>query len=463
MLDAPAGRRGRFGVGVLYGSLAHVIGVDLDVLIVLGMAEGSFPPMGVRSSVLSDAERAAIASPFAQSARACDERRSYLAAVASAGKRWLVTPRVGPDRVAYPAPWWSDAPHEHEVTIDSFDSELAKPSGPASSVHERDLRVLRKCPRAVLSDDPLIASRPRLAHGVAALVARGGDEFSEWNGDVGAHPQLEVDGKLLSATSLETWATCPARYFFRNVLGVREQDDIAEVEELERTIAARSCTRSSKSSARSISQTRGPQSSSGSSTNGPRGRSPPSGRRRGHRRGPRRVRGLRRAPYPILWTVERKQILHDVMGTLDKDPEGVILLAVEHHFGDAEEGRGAPFSLTLAISREGLRFRGSIDRVNELHTGFGSLTTRPVADGAREERPRGHRDRNAAAAPALWFRCEGAVRSGCIGLCGLLVHRPRAAGEASSSRSTPTSTTNSCDPRHDHEWHRRRCLPRAPW
>ena len=86
MLDAPAGRRGRFGVGVLYGSLAHVIGVDLDMLIVLGMAEGSFPPMGVRSSVLSDAERAAIESPFAQSARACDERRSYLAAVAVGGQ-----------------------------------------------------------------------------------------------------------------------------------------------------------------------------------------------------------------------------------------------------------------------------------------------------------------------------------------------------------------------------------------
>ena len=86
MLDAPAGRRGRFGVGVLYGSLTHVLGVELDMLIVLGMAEGSFPPMGVRSSVLSDAERVVIESPFAPLARACDERRSFLAAVCVGGQ-----------------------------------------------------------------------------------------------------------------------------------------------------------------------------------------------------------------------------------------------------------------------------------------------------------------------------------------------------------------------------------------
>ncbi len=145
-------------VGVLYGRSRHVIGVDLDVLVVLGMAEGVLPADGRRQlGAVRSSERAAIASPFAVRQRARDERRTYLAALASAGRRWLITPRVGPDRVAYPAPWWSDAPHEHELTIDSFDSELAKPIGPAASLHERDLRVLRQCPRAVLSDDPLVA------------------------------------------------------------------------------------------------------------------------------------------------------------------------------------------------------------------------------------------------------------------------------------------------------------------
>ena len=170
------------------------------------------------------------------------------------------------------------------------------------------------------------------------LVARAGDEFSEWNGDVGAHPQLEVGGKLLSATSLETWATCPARYFFRNVLGVREQDDIAEVEELEArhrgTLVHRILEELGKAhlaDSRSAEQfglfERPPWTIAA-----------------------RAVveevtdavldefEGFGKAPYPILWTVERKRILRDVMRTLDKDPEGVILLTIKHHSGDSGEG-----------------------------------------------------------------------------------------------------------------------------
>ncbi len=75
--------------------------------------------------------------------------------------------------------------------------------------------------------------------------------------------------------------------------------------------------------------------------------------------------GFGSAPYPILWTVERKRILRDVMRTLDKDPEGAILLAVEHHFGNVEKGEPS-FSLSLENGRT-LHFRGSIDRVDRLH------------------------------------------------------------------------------------------------
>ena len=64
MLAMPAGRRGSFGHGVLCGPLRHVVGVDLDVVIVLGMAEGDFPPTGVESAVLSRSERDAVGSPL---------------------------------------------------------------------------------------------------------------------------------------------------------------------------------------------------------------------------------------------------------------------------------------------------------------------------------------------------------------------------------------------------------------
>jgi len=365
-LDAPAGRRGRFGVGVLCGSLAHVVGVDVDVLIVLGMAEGELPPTGVRSSVLTDVDRTAIGSRFAPATRAHDERRTFLAAVASGGTRWLLTPRVGPDRIAHPAPWWLETSHERDLAIASLDSELDEPRGAAASRHERDLRVLRACPRPELATEPLVVSQHQLARGLDALVARAGDQFSEWNGDVGPHPELEISGSRLSATSLESWAQCPARYFFRNVLHVREQDDSTEVDELEArhrgTLVHRILEELGKAhllerphadqlglfpswtvSAREIVE---------EVTDAVLDE----------------FEGLGGAPYPILWAVERKRILRDVMRTLDNDPHGVILLAVEHRFGNPDKGEPT-FTLVLPSGRT-LDFRGSIDRVDRLHDGL---------------------------------------------------------------------------------------------
>ena len=138
MLEAPAGRRGLFGQGVLCGTLAHVVGVDLDVLIVLGMSEGAFPPTGVSAALLSETERGAIGSPLQRGARATDERRTYLSALGAAPTRWLLHPRAGSERVAHPSPWL-DGTSSNERMIESFDAELARPSEPSASLQEHDL------------------------------------------------------------------------------------------------------------------------------------------------------------------------------------------------------------------------------------------------------------------------------------------------------------------------------------
>ena len=161
MLAMPAGRRGSFGQGVLCGPLRHVVGVDLDVVIVLGMAEGDFPPTGVESAVLSRSERDAVGSPFAPQARARDERRTYLAAIAAAPHRWLLTPRAAAGQVAHPTPWLADVPEERWAAIQSFDAELARPSGPPASLHERDLRELCLVPAAALAAAPHRRREPR--------------------------------------------------------------------------------------------------------------------------------------------------------------------------------------------------------------------------------------------------------------------------------------------------------------
>src|SRR5262249_949122 len=159
-----------------------------------------------------------------------------------------------------------------------------------------------------------------------------------------------ISDTLLSATSLETWAGCPARYFFRTVLRVHELDDVNEGEELEArergTLVHRILENLGKAHLDSDDRARAQLDLF-----------PPS-----QQSGTVMARdiveevtdevldtfeGSRTAPHPILWAVERRRILRDVRRTLDKDPEGVILLAVEHHFGDEEKGE-PPFTLTLA-------------------------------------------------------------------------------------------------------------------
>src|SRR3546814_5206300 len=60
-LESDLGRVGRFGDGVLVGSVEMGIGLDLDLVVVLGLAEGSFPSTVRDDSLLPDPERARTA------------------------------------------------------------------------------------------------------------------------------------------------------------------------------------------------------------------------------------------------------------------------------------------------------------------------------------------------------------------------------------------------------------------
>jgi len=368
MLAVPAGRRGLFGHGVLCGPLRHVVGVDLDVVVVLGMAEGDFPPTGVESTVLSAAERDAIASPLAPAARARDERRTYLAALASAPRRWLLTPRAAGGQVAHEAPWLGAESRAATTSVESFDAELAHPAGPPASLHERDLRDLRRVPPPALAGHPLVRANPELARGFAAIEARLSDAFTAWEGRVGGHAELAIADTLLSATSLQTWASCPARYFFKNVLHVREQDDLDEVDELE--------ARHRGSLVHEILEKLGREHLERYLVKAEQMQLPldtfswtvtardvveqvttevlDEFERRGT------------APYEILWAVEKKRILRDVLRTLDTDAADAELIAVEHGFGDPKEPSEKPFAIDLP-SGQTLHFRGSIDRIDRLH------------------------------------------------------------------------------------------------
>ena len=56
-LETDLGRVGRMGEGVLVGSVSMGVGLDLDLVVVLGLAEGLFPSPTRDDSLLPDHER----------------------------------------------------------------------------------------------------------------------------------------------------------------------------------------------------------------------------------------------------------------------------------------------------------------------------------------------------------------------------------------------------------------------
>ena len=362
MLEAPAGRRGLFGQGVLCGTLAHVVGVDLDVLIVLGMSEGAFPPTGVSAALLSETERGAIGSPLQRGARATDERRTYLSALGAAPTRWLLHPRAGSERVAHPSPWL-DGTSSNERMIESFDAELARPSEPSASLQEHDLRALRAWPSVALAQHPLVEHDPELARGLAAIRTRSGDEFSAWDGNVGPSPHLVLDAAVLSATALETWAKCPAQYLFRYVLRVREHDDISDVDELEPRHRGSLVHEVLERLGREHIERRDAQPRLPFGSEVPWAVAASDAAERVADEVFTDFELLGSAPYPLLWQVEKRRIVRDVLRTLASDERAAQLLGVEHKFGRDEQ---PPFILALPSGRI-LQFSGAIDRVDRLY------------------------------------------------------------------------------------------------
>ncbi|MGH9027434.1 MAG: PD-(D/E)XK nuclease family protein, partial [Acidimicrobiia bacterium] len=241
-LDAPAGRLGRMGDGVFIGPLQSAYASDFDTVFVVGMAEGVFPPRGREDPLLRDTERSLMGLPLHAERRA-EERRDYLAALAAAPECVLTFPRADPraQRKRLPSRWLLETvgvvdqrrTAEELLTlpvapwlrvVPSYEGGVLGAAQPAS-VTEHDVASLRGWASAdqPLEEHPLVAGDAQLRGGIAALAGRASHHATEFDGVVGPWPEL-VPGpdRPVSATALETWATCPFRYLLAQVLRVRE-------------------------------------------------------------------------------------------------------------------------------------------------------------------------------------------------------------------------------------------------
>jgi RecB family exonuclease len=256
-LDADLGRVGRLGEGVFVGPLGLAIAQDLDVVVVVGLAEGTFPTRPVDDALVPDRERALLDGAL-ELARDEVPRQHHqlLAAIAGAGSEVILcTPRGDLRRSTHrvPSRWLLDAASDRAgVRLRSGDLERRRDgwiehvasfaSGVRSAdfpvtAQEHHLRGLLEQPETGLVPSEL-QHDPAFRAGEVLLVARRSHDFTAYDGNLaGVSLPVSPPDAALSATRLEAWAKCPLAYLLRHVLRVEEvenPEDLLEMSALER-------------------------------------------------------------------------------------------------------------------------------------------------------------------------------------------------------------------------------------
>ena len=233
-LEHDLGRVGRFGDGVLVGSVEMGIGLDLDLVVVLGLAEGSFPATVRDDSLLPDHERIRAGHELALRAdRVERQHHQLLATLAGARRQLLCVPRGDlrrsvervPSRWVLDLcaalagdgrPWWAPdlaASRDPWVRhVASFDHGLRHLVEPAT---EQEHRL-----RALLATDGTLAATddPTTALGAEVIDARRSDRFTRFDGNLTGHPVPSPVDRITSPTRLERWAACPHRHLVEDLL-----------------------------------------------------------------------------------------------------------------------------------------------------------------------------------------------------------------------------------------------------
>jgi RecB family exonuclease len=241
-LDTALPRIGRLGEGVLVGTVSLAVGLALDRVVVLGLAEGTFPDRRLDDALLPDRERAAAGGRLAlRSSHVDDDHRHLLAAVAAgpttvcfprgdlrqAGERtasrWLLddaTALAGGSHRLFTADLASGGGRDWLDVVPSFTAGIAGVTFPATEQEHRLAALLRE--DGPLSGRPSAATDPVLAAGAALAQARRSPAFTRFDGNLTGldRASLAEAGRALSATRLQAWAACPHGYLVEHVLGV---------------------------------------------------------------------------------------------------------------------------------------------------------------------------------------------------------------------------------------------------
>ncbi len=251
-LDVARSRNGSFGQGVVYGPLSSGIGHDLDTVFILGCVDGLLPVPRRDTAPLPDRLRGLSLNQLEpMAAHIHHQHREFLATLSAAprGNRILTFPRgnLRSNGHSLPSRWLLDAASSlaGRVVHSTDFADLAERDGitviPSYAAGIRELEPSTAADRALARiGRALDEGRSCLEHGLArrALpglrmqLARDSNQLTAYDGNLSGLELPDIDQYLLSASRLETWATCGFRYFLAYVLDLAERDDPESVEQI---------------------------------------------------------------------------------------------------------------------------------------------------------------------------------------------------------------------------------------
>jgi ATP-dependent helicase/nuclease subunit B len=255
-LSHPAPRVGAFGTGITVGAMRDLAGIEREVVVILGAIEGNLltgdgadplMPSAVMSAMVTDAtgaprgaeaDRHAFATALATATVAVctyprgDQRngrrttRSRLLAPGPVPRTPGAPPAPPQPRPRHEVPGGAGLPVEEH--LGSFAAALNR-AGERASATDYELTSLLAWSEA--GHDParhfLAGYEETFGRGMQVMGLRAGESFSRFDGHVGApegRPTVPgvPEGESFSPTRLQAFATCPFSYLLANVLGVEK-------------------------------------------------------------------------------------------------------------------------------------------------------------------------------------------------------------------------------------------------
>jgi ATP-dependent helicase/nuclease subunit B len=375
-LDATPLRQGRVGHGVTAAPLAGAVGLDVDVAIVLGAAEGMLPPRPASDPLLSDTDRALAGLPTAD-ARAVRLHHVLLATLATSAVT-VTAPRgdlrstSSVELSRWIAPWAGG-----HRTIASHHAGIESAVFPASALEHR-LRDRSHHVRSggSLAEHPLSSDDTVLQRGLRLLEGRRSELLTEYDGDLSSVEVPRLDD-VVSPSRLESWTACPHAYFDHYLLDVEPVEEPGD----EISITARDRGTAHHAALDLFHQ---------AVVDGALPQPGPEGWTDEHHRALiaffaqvcDRTERRGRTGRPAFWADERARMLDDLLTWLRHDSElvvarGSVVVASEMRFGADDD-----VSIALPDGRP-IRLRGTIDRVDR--TGDGCLVVTDHKSGGKDK------------------------------------------------------------------------------